>query len=136
MSGYRRRKKGNAHTDFIQELDPRPIDTLTFEQLQRFWAHPVRAFFQQRLQVNFRSEESEIPDAEPFTLEGLERYQLNLQLLNALVEEEDADKLYRRYRAAGSCPMGVWGNRLGGAVPGDDRSGRARKSVPTAGEKY
>ena len=103
------KKEGNAHTDFIQELDPRPIDTLTFEQLQRFWAHPVRAFFQQRLQVNFRSEESEIPDAEPFTLEGLERYQLNLQLLNALVEEEDADKLYRRYRAAGQLPYGAFG---------------------------
>ncbi|MEP8587341.1 exodeoxyribonuclease V subunit gamma [Enterobacter asburiae] len=103
------KKEGNAHTDFIQELDPRPVDTLTFEQLQRFWAHPVRAFFQQRLQVTFRSEESEIPDAEPFTLEGLERYQLNLQLLNALVEEEDADKLYRRYRAAGQLPYGAFG---------------------------
>jgi exodeoxyribonuclease V gamma subunit len=103
------KKEGSAHTDFIQTLDPLPIKTLTFEQLQRFWAHPVRAFFQQRLQVNFRSEESEIPDAEPFTLEGLERYQLNLQLLNALVEEEDADKLYRRYRAAGQLPYGAFG---------------------------
>jgi exodeoxyribonuclease V gamma subunit len=105
MSGYRRRKRGDAHTDFIQELDPRPIDTLTFEQLQRFWAHPVRAFFQQRLQVNFRSEESEIPDAEPFTLEGLERYQLNLQLLNALVEEEDATNFTAATVLRGSCPM-------------------------------
>ncbi|MGC4127615.1 MAG: exodeoxyribonuclease V subunit gamma, partial [Enterobacter sp.] len=103
------KKEGRAHSDFIQELDPRPIETLTFEQLQRFWAHPVRAFFQQRLQVNFRSEESEIPDAEPFTLDGLERYQLNLQLLNALVEQEDADKLFRRYRAAGQLPYGAFG---------------------------
>ncbi|MCP5978303.1 hypothetical protein NL364_27845, partial [Klebsiella pneumoniae] len=62
---------GTPQTDFIQALEPRAIDTLTFEQLQRFWAHPVRAFFQQRLQVNFRSEESEIPDAEPFILDGL-----------------------------------------------------------------
>ena len=52
-----RGERGKAHSDFIQELDARPIETLTFEQLQRFWAHPVRAFFQQRLQVNFRSEE-------------------------------------------------------------------------------
>lgn len=59
------KNSGIAHSDFIQELEPRPIETLTFEQLQRFWAHPVRAFFQQRLQVNFRSEDSEIPDAEP-----------------------------------------------------------------------
>ncbi|MDA4833437.1 hypothetical protein NY536_18535, partial [Enterobacter hormaechei] len=41
--------------------------------------------------------------------EGLERYQLNLQLLNALVDEEDADKLYRRYRAAGQLPYGAFG---------------------------
>ncbi|MBD4476853.1 exodeoxyribonuclease V subunit gamma, partial [Xanthomonas citri pv. citri] len=81
----------------------------TFEQLQRFWAHPVRAFFQQRLQVNFRSEESEIPDAEPFILDGLERFKLNSQLLNALVDEEDASKLFRRYRASGLLPYGAFG---------------------------
>jgi exodeoxyribonuclease V gamma subunit len=91
----------------------RAIDTLTFEQLQRFWAHPVRAFFQQRLQVNFRSEESEIPDAEPFTLEGLERYQLNLQLLNALVEQEDADKLFAAIVRRGSCLMARLGRSSG-----------------------
>jgi exodeoxyribonuclease V gamma subunit len=103
------RKEGQAHTDFIQELEPLPIETLTFEQLQRFWAHPVRAFFQQRLQVSFRSEESEIPDAEPFTLDGLNRYQLNQQLLNALVEGESAQTLFRRYRAAGQLPYGAFG---------------------------
>ncbi|MWT63914.1 exonuclease V subunit gamma, partial [Escherichia coli] len=98
------KKAGTPQTDFIQTLEPRVIDTLSFEQLQRFWAHPVRAFFQQRLQVNFRSEESEIPDAEPFILDGLERFKLNSQLLNALVDEEDASKLFRRYRASGLLP--------------------------------
>ncbi|VEC81999.1 Exodeoxyribonuclease V gamma chain [Raoultella ornithinolytica] len=76
-----------------------------FEQLLRFWQHPVRAFFQQRLRVNFRSEESDIPDDEPFTLEGLSRYQLNQQLLNTLIEQQDASTMYRRFRAAGSCPL-------------------------------
>ena len=103
------KKAGTPQTDFIQALEPRAIDTLTFEQLQRFWAHPVRAFFQQRLQVNFRSEESEIPDAEPFILDGLERFKLNSQLLNALVDEEDASKLFRRYRASGLLPYGAFG---------------------------
>ncbi|MCU6663939.1 exodeoxyribonuclease V subunit gamma [Silvania hatchlandensis] len=103
------KREGVAHSDFIQTLAPRQVDTLAFEQLQRFWAHPVRAFFQMRLQVNFRSEESEIPDEEPFTLEGLSRYQLNQQLLNALVEEEDAQVLFRRYRAAGQLPYGAFG---------------------------
>jgi len=100
---------GEAHSAFIQPLPPLSIDILPFDQLQRFWAHPVRAFFQQRLRVNFREEESEIPDAEPFTLEGLTRYQLNQQLLNTLVDEEDADKMFRRYRAAGQLPYGAFG---------------------------
>jgi exodeoxyribonuclease V gamma subunit len=103
------KNEGTAHSDFIQTLEPWPLETLSFEQLQRFWAHPVRAFFQMRLQVNFRSEESEIPDAEPFTLEGLSRYQLNQQLLNALVEQQDAQQLFRRYRAAGQLPYGAFG---------------------------
>ena len=103
------KREGKAHTDFIQPLPALPITAITFEQLQRFWAHPVRAFFQMRLQVNFRSEESEIPDAEPFTLEGLSRYQLNQQLLNALVDEQDADMLFRRFRAAGQLPYGAFG---------------------------
>ena len=102
-------QQGEAHSAFIQPLPPLSIDTLPFDQLQRFWAHPVRAFFQQRLRVNFREEESEIPDAEPFTLEGLTRYQLNQQLLNTLVDEEDADKMFRRYRAAGQLPYGAFG---------------------------
>ena len=103
------KREGAAHTDFIQPLPALLITAITFEQLQRFWAHPVRAFFQMRLQVNFRSEESEIPDTEPFTLEGLSRYQLNQQLLNALVDEQDAATLFRRYRAAGQLPYGAFG---------------------------
>ncbi|MGS8690895.1 hypothetical protein ACQWB9_24680, partial [Salmonella enterica subsp. enterica serovar Infantis] len=57
-------QSGKAHSDFVQPLPFTMPDTLTLESLQRFWAHPVRAFFQMRLQVHFRSEESEIPDAE------------------------------------------------------------------------
>lgn len=103
---------GKAHTDFVQTLPFEMPETLTLETLQRFWAHPVRAFFQMRLRVNFRSEESEIPETEPFTLEGLTRYQLNQQLLNTLVEEKDAEQLFRRFRAAGTLPYGPFGEIL------------------------
>ena len=102
-------QQGEAHSDFIQPLPAQAIETLPFEQLLRFWQHPVRAFFQQRLRVNFRSEESEIPDDEPFTLEGLSRYQLNQQLLNTLIEQQDASTMYRRFRAAGELPFGAFG---------------------------
>ncbi|HFZ8995509.1 TPA: exodeoxyribonuclease V subunit gamma [Citrobacter freundii] len=103
------RQAGKAHADFVQPLPYVMPEVLTLEQLQRFWAHPVRAFFQMRLQVNFRSEENDIPDTEPFILEGLPRYQLNQQLLNTLIEEEDCGLLFRRFRAAGDLPYGAFG---------------------------
>ncbi|NDO81569.1 exodeoxyribonuclease V subunit gamma [Citrobacter sp. NCU1] len=105
-------QSGQAHANFVQPLSFEMPEALTLEALQRFWAHPVRAFFQMRLQVNFRAEETDIPETEPFTLEGLSRYQLNQQLLNALVQQEDAERLFRRVRAAGSLPYGAFGEIL------------------------
>jgi exodeoxyribonuclease V gamma subunit len=102
--------EGEAHSDFIQSLPPIAIETLPFEQLQRFWSHPVRAFFQMRLQVNFRIEDNDIPETEPFTLDGLTRYHLNQQLVNTLVEEQDASLMYRRFRAGGELPYGAFGD--------------------------
>jgi len=101
--------EGEAHGEFIRPLPPVVFDTLAFEQLQRFWSHPVRAFFQMRLQVNFRTEESDIPETEPFTLEGLTRYHLNQQLVNTLVDEQDPGLMYRRFRAGGELPFGAFG---------------------------
>ncbi len=100
---------GKAHSEFVQPLPFTLLETVPLETLQRFWAHPVRAFFQMRLQVNFRTEDSEIPDTEPFILEGLSRYQINQQLLNVLVEQDDAERLFRRFRAAGDLPYGAFG---------------------------
>jgi len=110
--------EGEAHSDFIQPLPPQVLETLPFEQLQRFWSHPVRAFFQMRLQVNFRTEESDIPETEPFTLDGLTRYQLNQQLVNTLVEDRDAGLMYRRFRAGGELPYGAFGD-----IAWDDQRG-------------
>ena len=102
-------RAGKAHSEFVQPLPFSLPETVPLETLQRFWAHPVRAFFQMRLQVNFRTEDSEIPDTEPFILEGLSRYQINQQLLNVLVEQDDAERLFRRFRAAGDLPYGAFG---------------------------
>jgi exodeoxyribonuclease V gamma subunit len=98
-------QQGTAHPEFIQQLSPLALESLTLEQLLRFWAHPVRAFFQMRLRVNFRPEESDIPDAEPFILEGLSRYQLNQELLNALVDQQDVEKLSVTIVRQEHCPM-------------------------------
>lgn len=103
------RQQGEACRNFIQPLPAPVIDTLPLTQLLRFWQHPVRAFFQQRLRVNFLADGDDIPDDEPFILEGLSRYRLNQQLLNTLIEQQDADLMYRHFRAAGALPYGAFG---------------------------
>ncbi|WP_416411807.1 exodeoxyribonuclease V subunit gamma [Pantoea sp. App145] len=101
--------RGEAQPDFVQPLAAMPLTTVSLEQLLRFWRHPVRAWFQQRLGVAFWMEESELPDSEPFSPDSLERYQINAQLLNTLVAGEDPAQLYARHRAAGNLPYGAFG---------------------------
>lgn len=100
---------GVPHPPFMQPLQDPGITELNFDQLLRFWRHPVRAFFSQRLGVSFSAEDMELPDAEPFILDNLSRYQLNTQLLNALIEGEPGEPLFERHRAAGNLPYGAWG---------------------------
>ncbi|WP_256853133.1 exodeoxyribonuclease V subunit gamma [Pantoea sp. Fr+CA_20] len=100
---------GQPQPDFVQPLLTPPVETLALEQFLRFWRHPVRAWFQQRLGVSFWLEENELPDSEPFALDSLERYQINAQLLNALVTGDDTDRLYAHHRAAGNLPYGAFG---------------------------
>ncbi len=100
---------GIAQPAFVQPLLVKPLDMLSLEQLLRFWRHPVRAWFQQRLGVSFWIEESELPDSEPFAPDSLERYQLNAQILNTLVNGDDPRQLYAHHRAAGNLPYGAFG---------------------------
>lgn len=100
---------GEPHPPFMQPLPLPELTELNFEQLVRFWRHPVRAFFTMRLGVGFSLLESELPDAEPFELDNLGRYQINAQLLNALIDGHDSEKLFAYHRAAGDLPYGAFG---------------------------
>ncbi|BFO11584.1 hypothetical protein GGER_40940 [Serratia rubidaea] len=101
--------RGQAHPEFNQPLPAEPRVEIALDELLRFYRHPIRAFFQQRLGVSFVLEETELPDEEPFTLDNLSRYQYNNQLLNALIDGDDAAKLYQRIRASGGLPYGAFG---------------------------
>lgn len=102
-------RQGAAQSSFIHPLAPLKIDTLSVESFLQFWRHPVRAFFQQRLGVYFHSDEADLPETEPFTLEPVSRFLLNQRLLNTLIEQDDPHELFRRYRAAGELPYGAFG---------------------------
>lgn len=102
-------RRGEAHPVFNQPLPLEPQTQLSLDDLLRFYRHPIRAFFQLRLGVNFILEETELADEEPFTLDNLSRYQFNNQLLNTLIEDQDATRLYQRIRASGGLPYGPFG---------------------------
>ncbi|XPE48397.1 hypothetical protein ACNKHL_17125 [Shigella flexneri] len=81
----------------------------------------MRAFFQMRLQVNLRTENSEIPDTERFILEGLSRYQINQQLLNALVSRMMPNACSAASGRQGITVWRFWWTFLGNTVPGDQQ---------------
>ncbi len=100
---------GVAAPSFSQPLPDFPLDKVMFDDLRRFYRHPIKAFFQLRLGVSFVLEETELPDEEPFTLDNLSRYQLDLRLLNSLIEEGDVENEFSRIKAAGGLPFGAFG---------------------------
>lgn len=100
---------GKAYPDFNQPLAVGALTEFTLDELISFYRHPIRAFFQLRLGVNFIIEESELSNEEPFTLDNLARYQFNTLLLNALIEQKEMDQFFARSKAAGILPYGSFG---------------------------
>ncbi|EMD1718814.1 exodeoxyribonuclease V subunit gamma [Providencia stuartii] len=99
-----------GNKSFISTLDERePVTDISIEQLLRFYRHPIRAFFQQRLKIHFTIEETELPEDEPFILDRLQRYKVNERLLALLIKDENPAPLYQALRAAGQLPAKQFG---------------------------
>ncbi|CDG19921.1 Exodeoxyribonuclease V gamma chain [Xenorhabdus poinarii G6] len=104
-------RQGDVVADFCQPMafDRSEIHEVTLDELIRFYRHPVRAFFQQRLKVHFVIEEMELPEEEPFVLDNLQRYQFNQLLLSILIEQGAPESLFHHLRASGGLPYGAFG---------------------------
>ncbi|WP_323017323.1 exodeoxyribonuclease V subunit gamma [Castellaniella sp.] len=61
---------------------------LTLSRLSAFLAHPVRNFFQQRLQVSFQDASAALDEDEPYAHDALERWRLCQELLDAAVSAQ------------------------------------------------
>jgi exodeoxyribonuclease V gamma subunit len=61
------------------------LTTLTMSMLTRFLQNPVKSFFRHRLAVAFDDIREETPDAEIFSLNGLDEYQLVDEMMNGLL---------------------------------------------------
>ncbi len=93
-----------------------PDGPVTLEQLQQFLRQPVATFFARRLKVILEQDAAARQDEEPFGLDGLERYMIKRELLNAAAgagEVSDAlNTAARRLQGQGRLPLAGFGERL------------------------
>ncbi|MDD1795201.1 exodeoxyribonuclease V subunit gamma [Enterovibrio sp. ZSDZ42] len=82
-------------------------------ELQRFWRLPVQYFFNRRLKVFFEAPDGAMEDAEPFSLDNLERYKLRDALLSHIIEygnsEQSLTDFYQHQKASGTLPLSHFG---------------------------
>lgn len=62
--------------------DPLKAGVLELATLKRFFKNPTEFFFEERLGVSLPKEEEELPDDEPFELDGLARWSLRERLFS------------------------------------------------------
>lgn len=86
------------------------------EQLQQFLRQPVATFFSRRLKVVLEQAPATGQDEEPFALDGLERYVIKRELLEAAAGADDVhDALSRaagRLQGQGRLPLAGFGERV------------------------
>nr|MBP6807785.1 exodeoxyribonuclease V subunit gamma [Chromatiaceae bacterium] len=114
-------------------------EPLTRRDLADFLKAPVRAFFRQRLKVDFDLEDPAGEDQEPFALDPLRRWQLNDELLRAqalAVARDEAVEPVRteqlaRIQRRGELAPGAFGEALAAALvaPMDDLFERYRQAL-------
>jgi len=101
-----------APTSFVgAPLSVDAFDEIELEQLLRFYRHPSRYFFQQRLKVFFYDELLSSEDAEPFELDKLSDYQLKQRYLQRALDGGSLTELTEQIRAEGLLPFGIAGQR-------------------------
>lgn len=116
-----------VHADAVAQ--PAPVlppaecpEVLDLASLQRFLRHPVRLFFNRRLNVWFEGMEAAQPEHEPFGLDRLEQSRLGNELIAAALRESDhslgVEQCVARWQRAGTLPLGPFREQALGHVVG------------------
>jgi exodeoxyribonuclease V gamma subunit len=94
----------------IELSDPEPeFYEVNVERLVRFFDNPVRFLFTQRLNVSLQ-EQAQFIDEEAFLLGALERYGLQIELLEKCLDKGETPAVKRMYKARGILPLAVAGD--------------------------
>ena len=93
-------------------LPARPADeraATTMKELQDFFAHPVRAFVRQRLDVAMPEWVDELPEALPIDLDHLAQWQVGDRMLRQVLGGADPRRVRAAEEVRGSLPPGAMG---------------------------
>lgn len=105
--------KQGVSQSFIGEISSINVETIHLDELKRFYQHSIKFFLQKRFHYYVNYLDEALPDAENFSLDGLERYQLNQQILEQLISSElNSEKLaafYQKLTLSGDFPDGEFG---------------------------
>ncbi len=107
----------------LPAFTPDPDVPLTLRALTDVLRHPVRAFFRQRLGVDFGREDEITPDEEPFAVDGLATYGMLRDALDAVPPGATlahavvtAHASLNRLHRSGALPMGAMGDLAAAAL--------------------
>jgi exodeoxyribonuclease V gamma subunit len=104
--------RGQADADLAP---PQRDEPLTLRELTEFLKAPVEAFYRQRLQVNFSTDDPTSEDIEPFVPDSLEKWKLQDTLIKAQSRALEAEHDPHARRAAVLDRFGREGVLAGGA---------------------
>ena len=95
-----------------KQLEERSVETLSLNQLIRFWKHPCDYLLTQILNVRYPFRDSEIETREPLSMNKLKEHELNRLLLNGLMEGKKPEQLRKELRGTGYLPIGNFGDQV------------------------
>lgn len=85
---------------------------LELAELLRFYRNPPRYFLNRRLRVWFEQQDLHLEESEPFSLDGLENYDLKSRLLQAHLDEGGSERQRELLRLEGRLPQSWFGPLL------------------------
>lgn len=110
-------KRQGIHATFLHELNEFKVDVLMVDDLKRFYIHAIKELTKKRLGYLINGVNEQIPDAENFSLNALQLYHVNNQLIDELMTEPKVtalqfNKLYQRMLRGSQLPYGAFGHIL------------------------
>ncbi len=105
-------QEGRCREAFIPSRlpDPLPEETaVDTDQLIAFFRNPARYLLEKRLHMILEEPEATLAEAEPFRMEGLDRYLLAQRLVEKSFQGHDTGASWPAFKAAGVLPHGSVG---------------------------